>query len=145
ITLLDGTRDLAGICEVIREQMNINARVPQLVQIVAKLDSLGLIAGVKNPNLKEKKGTSDRGSKKTISLWNPDHFLTKANKQLSWVFTKTFILISLFVMILVMAEMFQRQGELILYGQRAWATYGFLGHLLAVLLVASVHEIGHGL
>ncbi|KAF0244680.1 MAG: peptidase M50, partial [bacterium] len=150
ILLIDGSRTLKEVCQTIKEQMNLNVKPAQLAQIITKLDSIGLIDGVDDKNLKKKTLSNYNNplnmmDTRTFRLTNPDHFFTKVNNLLPWVFTKTFVLTSLILMALVMLTVSSQYNEFYNHGHRILKEYGFLFNYICFLIVVSLHEIGHGI
>ncbi|MEW6732260.1 MAG: efflux RND transporter periplasmic adaptor subunit [Acidobacteriota bacterium] len=141
ITLIDGTHTLTEIQELIRERMRFDVDLRKLATIIAKLDTIGLIDGVKRPEIKTTE-TFNLAQKK-FSLVNPDNFLTKLHQLIPWVFTKTFVITSCLSILLVMMELSSHYREFIAQ-TKALASHGWLFFLVGWSIIC-LHEIGHGL
>lgn len=144
IRLIDGTRTLNQICHEVKENFGLNLSPVKLAQIIAKLDSLGLIDGVKKAGTTEKKATGLFATKQ-YKVYNPDKAFEKMDRYLGWIFTKTFVLGSLAAMSLILFTLYQHYTEFYVHFRSINKSYGYLMHILPVLIVVSLHEIGHGL
>lgn len=142
IMMLDGSKTLRQICQAVQSSMKITIKPHQLVKLIAKLDSLGLIDG------KQAASSTQSGNKKEVKIYkvgNPDKILTDLDRRLSWIYTKTFVFSSLFVMLLIYGELYRRYNEFIAQGNRIINIYGYLSFIVTVLIVVALHEFGHGL
>jgi putative peptide zinc metalloprotease protein len=141
ISLIDGNHSLAEICDIIKKRMKLSIDLAKLAGIIAKLDSIGLIDGIKKSKRQENKNDDFKESKK-FKLANPDKFLSKLNNYISWVFTKEFVFISLSIIIFSMIEISQYYNEF--FSQTKELSHNRYIFFIVGWLVISLHEIGHG-
>ena len=100
----------------------------------------------------ERKGRIDQSSVLYISFkaWNPDKTLTKLDKYLGWMFTKGFVIFSLFVFVVaiyLLAGDWNRvqQDTSALYDFANKSAYDIWIFWVLLLGLGAIHEFGHGL
>jgi putative peptide zinc metalloprotease protein len=100
----------------------------------------------------ERKGRIDQSSVLYISFkaWNPDKTLAKLDKYLWWMFTKGFVIFSLFIMIIavyLLAGDWTRvqQDTSALYNFANKSAYDLWVFWILLLGLGAIHEFGHGL
>ena len=100
----------------------------------------------------ERKGRIDQSSVLYISFkaWNPDKTLTKLDNYLGWMFTKGFVIFSLFVFVVavyLLAGDWNRvqQDTSALYDFANKSAYDIWMFWIFLLGLGAIHEFGHGL
>src|SRR5271170_5232179 len=100
----------------------------------------------------ERKGRVDQSSVLYISFkaWDPDKTLTKLDRYLGWMFTKGFVIFSLFIFVVAV---YLLAGDWTRVQQDTEALYSFAGKSaydiwifwILLLGLGAIHEFGHGL
>jgi putative peptide zinc metalloprotease protein len=160
LSLCDGTRTAAEIAHA------MSAKDPDTqmseVEVLEFLDSIEAdmwerTIGEKNLAVlerirDERKGRIDQSSVLYISFkaWNPDKTLAKLDKYLWWMFTKGFVLFSLFVFVVavyLLAGDWTRvqQDTSALYNFAEKSAYDIWIFWILMLGLSCIHEFGHGL
>jgi hypothetical protein len=160
LSLCDGTRTPAEIAQAISED---NPESPtsesEVLEFLDSVDADMWERSIGEKNLAvlerirdERKGRIDQSSVLYISFkaWNPDKTLTKLDKYLGWMFTKGFVIFSLFVFVVavyLLAGDWNRvqQDTSALYDFANKSAYDIWIFWVLLLGLGAIHEFGHGL
>lgn len=115
-----------------------------LVRFLSKLDSLGLLerGGADDATSTRK---LERGLYLRFRLFNPNQLLGWLDRAFGWVLTKTFVVSSFFLMIVVAFGMLARIDEFSTYTSYLYREYGVGAILGMTLTITALHEFAHGL
>jgi putative peptide zinc metalloprotease protein len=85
-----------------------------------------------------------------FSAWNPDRVLTRIHPYLRWLFTRGFVIVSLFLFmataVIVASDWSRiRQDTIEFYSFAHKTAYDLLVFWILLFVVSGVHEFGHGL
>ena len=160
LSLCDGTRTAAEIaqamCEKDPESQMTEADVLEFLDSV-EADMWERSIGEKNLAVlerirDERKGRVDQSSVLYISFkaWDPDKTLAKLDNYLGWMFSKGFVIFSLFIFVVAV---YLLAGDWTRVEQDTSALYNFAGKSaydiwifwILLLGLGAVHEFGHGL
>jgi len=117
---------------------------PALVKFLSRLDSLGLLqrGGVDDAASTRKR---ERGLYLRFPLFNPNQFLGWLDRAFGWALTKTFIVSSFLLMIVVALGMLGRLEEFTAYTSYLYREYGIAAIIGITLTITALHEFAHGL
>lgn len=117
---------------------------PTLVKFLSKLDSLGLLerGGTDDPASTRK---LERGLYLRFRLFDPNQFLGWLDRVFGWALTKTFIVSSFLLMIVVAFGMLGRLDEFSAYTSYLYREYGIAAIIAITLTITALHEFAHGL
>lgn len=140
----DGTLSLSEVAGGGPQANGPRVALPALVRFLAKLDSLGLLArsGAGDPITAHQR---ERGLYIRFRLFNPDKFLAWLNRVFGWALTRTSIISSFILMILVAFWMLTRVDEVSTYTTYLYREYGIVVILGITLTITALHEFAHGL
>ena len=139
----DGLQAVPDVAGGLSLGTNPRAAIPTLVRFLTKLDSFGLLARGGSENTSHH--LSSRGLYIKFQLFNPDKFLASLDKLVGWALTKSAIVISFALIVLVAFLMFTRAPEVSVYTSYLYREYGISVILLVTLTITALHEFAHGL
>jgi putative peptide zinc metalloprotease protein len=160
LSLCDGTRTAAEIAQVMSEKdPDLTTGEADVLDFLDSVESTMWERSVGEKNLAvlerirdERKGRIDQSSMLYISFkaWDPDKTLTKLDKYLGWLFTKGFVIFSLFIFAVAV---YLLAGDWTRVQQDTSALYSFAGKSaydiwifwILLLGLGGIHEFGHGL
>src|SRR5579863_10065592 len=160
LSLCDGTRTPAEIAQAITEEDPASqTSESEVLEFLDSVDTDMWERSIGEKNLAvlerirdERKGRIDQSSVLYISFkaWNPDKTLTKLDKYLGWMFTKGFVIFSLFVFVVaiyLLAGDWNRvqQDTSALYDFANKSAYDIWMFWVLLLGLGAIHEFGHGL
>jgi putative peptide zinc metalloprotease protein len=160
LSLCDGTRTPAEIAQAITEEDPASqTSESEVLEFLDSVDADMWERSIGEKNLAvlerirdERKGRIDQSSVLYISFkaWNPDKTLTKLDKYLGWMFTKGFVIFSLFVFVVaiyLLAGDWNRvqQDTSALYDFANKSAYDIWIFWVLLLGLGAIHEFGHGL
>ncbi len=123
-----------------------NITINELRHLLQILVATGMLEGTKPQKSRRGKFTPFHLLFFKIPLFNPDKWLTRHINSLRWIWTSNFALfISIFLTFSLVIGLSQKP-ELIHQGQILWIHYNstlILPFIILVLLVVSIHELGH--
>jgi putative peptide zinc metalloprotease protein len=144
LSQIDGTLTLSEIAGGGPQATGPRVALPALVRFLGKLDSLGLLA----------RGGSDaliavpqreRGLYIRFRLFNPNKLLAWLDGVLGWAFTRTSIISSFALMIIVGFLMLTRADDVSTYTLYLYREYGIALIIGVALTITALHEFAHGL
>jgi len=160
LTCCDGTRTAAEIAETMTERYPdspltetevldfLDSIEPTLWERSVGEKNLAVLERIRD----ERKSRIDQSSVLYISFkaWDPDKTLTKLDRYLGWLFTKGFVIFSLFVFVIavyLLAGDWNRvqQDTSALYDFANKSAYDIWIFWILLLGLGAIHEFGHGL
>ena len=160
LSLCDGTRTPAEIAQAMSEKdPESQTSEAEVLEFLDSIEPTMWERSIGEKNLAvlerirdERKGRIDQSSVLYISFkaWNPDKTLAKLDKYLWWMFTKGFVIFSLFIMIIavyLLAGDWTRvqQDTSALYNFANKSAYDLWVFWILLLGLGAIHEFGHGL
>src|SRR5271168_252837 len=160
LSLCDGTRTAAEIAQVMSEKdPDLTTSESEVLEFLDSVDADMWERSIGEKNLAvlerirdERKGRIDQSSVLYMSFkaWNPDKTLAKLDKYLWWMFTKGFVIFSLFVFVIavyLLAGDWNRvqQDTSALYDFANKSAYDIWIFWILLLGLGAIHEFGHGL
>jgi putative peptide zinc metalloprotease protein len=160
LSLCDGTRTAAEIAQAMSEKdPDLKTSEADVLDFLDSVEATMWERSIGEKNLAvlerirdERKGRIDQSSMLYISFkaWDPDKTLAKMDKYLSWMYTKGFVIFSLFVFVVAV---YLLAGDWTRVQQDTSALYSFAGKSaydiwifwLLLLGLGAIHEFGHGL
>ena len=114
------------------------------MRFLGKLDSLGLLArgGIDDPIAAHQR---ERGLYIRFRLFNPNKLLTWLDRVFGWALTRTSIVSSFVLMVLVAFWMLARVDDVSTYSSYLYREYGIAVILGVTLTITALHEFAHGL
>jgi putative peptide zinc metalloprotease protein len=141
LKLLDGSRTPAGVCRGLASHDGVAAELPNLAGLLAKLDDAGILARDQDARTASKQFSSIYLRHK---LCNPDALLGRLLPALKWIWTASFLAVSLALILAAIIIACIHWPAVARYGERTLRQH-FVGVLVAAWLVTVTHEIAHGL
>ena len=140
----DGTLSLPEVARGGPQANGPRVALPALVRFLGKLDSLGLLArgGADDPIAAHQR---ERGLYIRLRLFNPDKLLAWLDRVFSWALTRTSIVSSFVLMVLVAFWMLARVDDVSTYSSYLYREYGIAVILGITLTITALHEFAHGL
>src|SRR5580704_10164363 len=160
LSLCDGTRTPAEIAKAISEEdPESQTSESEVLEFLDSVEPTMWERSIGEKNLAvlerirdERKGRLDQSSVLYISFkaWDPDKTLTKLDRYLGWMFTKGFVIFSLFVFVVavyLLAGDWTRvqQDTSALYNFADKSAYDIWIFWILLLGLGAIHEFGHGL
>src|ERR1700734_2565085 len=160
LSLCDGTRTAAEIAEAMSAQdPDLTTSEADVLDFLDSVEATMWERSIGEKNLAvlerirdERKGRIDQSSVLYISFkaWDPDKTLEKLDKYLGWMFTKGFVIFSLFVFVVaiyLLAGDWNRvqQDTSALYDFANKSAYDIWIFWVLLLGLSSIHKLGHGL
>jgi len=160
LSLCDGTRTAAEIAQAMSEKdPDLKTSEADVLDFLDSVEATMWERSVGEKNLAvlerirdERKGRIDQSSMLYISFkaWDPDKTLAKMDKYLSWMYTKGFVIFSLFVFVVaiyLLAGDWTRvqQDTEALYNFADKSAYDIWIFWIIMLGLGGIHEFGHGL
>jgi putative peptide zinc metalloprotease protein len=160
LSLCDGTRTAAEIAQAMSENdPDLKTSEADVLDFLDSVEATMWERSVGEKNLAvlerirdERKGRIDQSSVLYISFkaWDPDKTLAKLDKYLGWMFTKGFVIFSLFVFVVaiyLLAGDWTRvqQDTSALYSFADKSAYDIWIFWILLLGLTAIHEFGHGL
>jgi putative peptide zinc metalloprotease protein len=160
LSLCDGTHTAAEIAQAMSEKdPDLKTSEADVLDFLDSVEATMWERSVGEKNLAvlerirdERKGRIDQSSMLYISFkaWDPDKTLTKLDRFLGWMFTKGFVIFSLFVFVVavyLLAGDWTRvqQDTEALYSFADKSAYDIWIFWILLLGLGAVHEFGHGL
>lgn len=160
LSLCDGTRTAAEIAQAMAEKdPDLKTSEADVLDFLDSVEATMWERSVGEKNLAvlerirdERKGRIDQSSMLYISFkaWDPDKTLAKMDKYLSWMYTKGFVVFSLFVFVVaiyLLAGDWTRvqQDTEALYNFADKSAYDIWIFWIIMLGLGGIHEFGHGL
>ena len=160
LSLCDGTHTAAEIAQAMSEKdPDLTTSEADVLDFLDSVEPTMWERSVGEKNLAvlerirdERKGRIDQSSVLYISFkaWDPDKTLTKLDKYLGWIFTKGFVIFSLFIFLVAI---YLLAGDWTRVQQDTSALYSFAGKSaydiwifwILLLGLGGIHEFGHGL
>jgi putative peptide zinc metalloprotease protein len=144
LSQFDGTLTLSEIAGGGPQATGPRVALPALVRFLGKLDSLGLLArgGTDAPIAAHQ---HERGLYIRFRLFNPDKLLAWLDGVFAWAFTRTSIISSFALMIIVGFWLVTRADEVSTYTLYLYREYGITLILGVALTITALHEFAHGL
>ncbi len=160
LSLCDGTRTAAEIAQVMSEKdPDLTTSEADVLDFMDSVEATMWERSIGEKNLAvlerirdERKGRVEQSSVLYISFkaWDPDKTLTKLDRYLGWMFTKGFVIFSLFIFVVAV---YLLAGDWTRVQQDTEALYSFAGKSaydiwifwILLLGLGAVHEFGHGL
>jgi putative peptide zinc metalloprotease protein len=160
LSLCDGTRTAAEIAQAMSEKdPDLKTSEADVLDFLDSVEATMWERSIGEKNLAvlerirdERKGRIDQSSALYISFkaWDPDKTLATMDKYLSWMYTKGFVIFSLFVFVVAV---YLLAGDWTRVQQDTSALYSFAGKSaydiwifwLLLLGLGAIHEFGHGL
>jgi putative peptide zinc metalloprotease protein len=160
LSLCDGTHTAAEIAQAMSEKdPDLTTSEADVLDFLDSVEATMWERSVGEKNLAvlerirdERKGRIDQSSVLYISFkaWDPDKTLTKLDKYLGWIFTKGFVIFSLFIFVVAI---YLLAGDWTRVQQDTSALYSFAGKSaydiwifwILLLGLGGIHEFGHGL
>jgi putative peptide zinc metalloprotease protein len=160
LALCDGTRTPAEIAQAMSEpDPESQTSEAEVLEFLDSIEPTMWERPIGEKNLAvlerirdERKSRIDQSSVLYISFkaWNPDKTLAKLDKYLWWMFTKSFVVFSLFIFVVavyLLAGDWTRvqQDTSALYNFANKSAYDLWVFWILLLGLSSIHEFGHGL
>lgn len=160
LSLCDGTRTAAEVAQDMSERdPDLKTSEADVLDFLDSVESSMWERSIGEKNLAvlerirdERKGRIDQSSVLYISFkaWDPDKTLAKLDRYLGWIFTKGFVIFSLFVFVVaiyLLAGDWTRvqQDTSALYNFADKSAYDIWIFWILLLGLGAVHEFGHGL
>jgi putative peptide zinc metalloprotease protein len=160
LSLCDGTRTAAEIAQTMAEKdPDLKTSEADVLDFLDSVEATMWERSVGEKNLAvlerirdERKGRIDQSSMLYISFkaWDPDKTLTKLDRYLGWMFTKGFVIFSLFIFVVaiyLLAGDWTRvqQDTEALYSFADKSAYDIWVFWILLLGLTAIHEFGHGL
>jgi putative peptide zinc metalloprotease protein len=160
LSLCDGTRTAAEIAQAMSEQdPDLQTSEADVLDFLDSVEATMWERSVGEKNLAvlerirdERKGRIDQSSMLYISFkaWDPDKTLAKLDRYLGWMFTKGFVIFSLFIFVVavyLLAGDWRRvqQDTSALYSFANKSAYDIWIFWVLLLGLGGIHEFGHGL
>ncbi|MGB8523733.1 MAG: efflux RND transporter periplasmic adaptor subunit [Candidatus Acidiferrales bacterium] len=160
LSLCDGTRTAAEIAQTMSEKdPDLKTSEADVLDFLDSVEATMWERSIGEKNLAvlerirdERKGRIDQSSVLYISFkaWDPDKTLTKLDRFLGWMFTKGFVIFSLFIFVVAI---YLLAGDWTRVQQDTSALYDFAGKSaydiwifwILLLGLGAIHEFGHGL
>jgi putative peptide zinc metalloprotease protein len=160
LSLCDGTRTAAEIAQVMSEKdPDLTTSEADVLDFMDSVEPTMWERSIGEKNLAvlerirdERKGRVEQSSVLYISFkaWDPDKTLTKLDRYLGWMFTKGFVIFSLFIFVVAV---YLLAGDWTRVQQDTSALYSFAGKSaydiwifwILLLGLGAIHEFGHGL
>src|SRR5450755_1394553 len=160
LSLCDGTRTAAEIAQVMSEKdPDLTTSEADVLDFMDSVEATMWERSIGEKNLAvlerirdERKGRVEQSSVLYISFkaWDPDKTLTKLDRYLGWMFTKGFVIFSLFIFVVAV---YLLAGDLTRVQQDTSALYSFAGKTaydlwafwILIFVLGGIHEFGHGL
>src|SRR5277367_3077060 len=160
LSLCDGTRTAAEIAQAMSEKdPDLKTSEADVLDFLDSVEPTMWERSIGEKNLAvlerirdERKGRIDQSSVLYISFkaWDPDKTLTKLDRFLGWMFTKGFVIFSLFIFVVAV---YLLAGDWTRVQQDTEALYSFAGKSaydiwvfwFLLLGLGAIHEFGHGL
>ncbi|MGA2843872.1 MAG: efflux RND transporter periplasmic adaptor subunit [Candidatus Acidiferrales bacterium] len=160
LSLCDGTRTAAEIAQAMSEKdPDLTTSEADVLDFLDSVEATMWERSVGEKNLAvlerirdERKGRVEQSSVLYISFkaWDPDKTLAKLDRYLGWMFTKGFVIFSLFLFIVAV---YLLAGDWTRVQQDTEALYSFAGKSaydiwvfwFLLLGLGAIHEFGHGL
>ena len=144
LSQFDGTLTLADVAGGGHQANGPRVSRSTLVKFLSKLDSLGLL---------ERGGADDaasapkleRGLYLRFRLFNPNQLLGWLDRVFGWALSRTFVVSSFVLMIVVAFGMLGRMDEFSTYTSYLYREYGLVAILGITLTITALHEFAHGL
>jgi putative peptide zinc metalloprotease protein len=160
LSLCDGTRTAAEIAQAMSEKdPDLKTSEADVLDFLDSVEATMWERSIGEKNLAvlerirdERKGRIDQSSMLYISFkaWDPDKTLTKLDRYLGWMFTKGFVIFSLFIFVVavyLLAGDWTRvqQDTSALYNFANKSAYDIWIFWILLLGLGAIHEFGHGL
>ncbi|HLF83551.1 MAG TPA: efflux RND transporter periplasmic adaptor subunit [Blastocatellia bacterium] len=144
LSQFDGALTLSDVAGGGPQAKDPRVSLPTLVRFLGKLDSLGLLArgGTDDPIAARQR---ERGLYIRFRLFNPDKLLAWLDRVFGWALTKTSIVSSFVLMLVVAFWMITRVDEVSTYTSYLYREYGIVAILGITLTITALHEFAHGL
>ncbi|MGA2899333.1 MAG: efflux RND transporter periplasmic adaptor subunit [Candidatus Acidiferrales bacterium] len=160
LSLCDGTHTAAEIAQVMSEKdPDLTTNEADVLDFLDSVDATMWERSIGEKNLAvlerirdERKGRIEQSSVLYISFkaWDPDKTLGKMDRYLGWMFTKGFVIFSLFIFVVAV---YLLAGDWTRVQQDTEALYDFAGKSaydiwifwILLLGLGAIHEFGHGL
>jgi multidrug resistance efflux pump len=144
LSQFDGTLTLSDVASGGPQANGPRVSLPALVRFLGKLDSLGLLArgGTDDPIAAHQR---ERGLYIRFRLFNPDKLLAWLDRVFGWALTRTSIISSFVLMVVVAFCMLARLDEVSTYTSYLYREYGIAAILGITVMITALHEFAHGL
>jgi putative peptide zinc metalloprotease protein len=144
LSQFDGALTLSDVASGGLQANGPRVSLPALVRFLGKLDSLGLLArgGTDDPIAAHRR---ERGLYIRFRLFNPDKLLARLDRVFGWALTRTSIIPSFVLMMVVAFWMLARVDEVSTYTSYLYREYGIAAILGITLTITALHEFAHGL
>jgi putative peptide zinc metalloprotease protein len=144
LSQFDGTRTPSDVAGGGTQANGPRVSSAALVKFLGKLDSLGLLA--RGGSYDSMAGhRPERGLYIRFRLFNPDRLLGWLDGVFGWALTKTSIVASVVLIIVVALGMLSRVDEVSTYTSYLYREYGIAAILGITLTITALHEFAHGL
>ena len=143
LSQFDGTLTLSEVAAGGKRATGPRVALPALTRFLGKLDSLGLLA--RSCTEGTLTAHQERGLYIRFRLFNPDKLLAWLDRSFGWALTRTSIISSFALMMVVAFWMFARIDEVSTYTSYLYREYGIAVILGVALSITALHEFAHGL
>lgn len=144
LMLVDGQRKPRQICEAFQQQHGGKLSLPTLTKFLTKLEGFGLLAGQYANGASAAEEPVSQMHYIRFNLFNPEKLFSRMLPPLRWIWTTSFFLFSLAMMLVAMLLALMNSAEVAAYGQ-AMLREHFVAIFIAAWLIGVSHEFAHGM
>ncbi|MGH9800146.1 MAG: hypothetical protein ACRD82_07260, partial [Blastocatellia bacterium] len=144
LMLIDGARTPQQICETFQEQHGGKLSLATLTKFLAKLESFGLLAGVRTAGGRAAESPMSQMHYIRFNLFNPEKLFARMLPGLRWIWTTGFFLLSLTMMLAALFVALMNSAEVAAYGEATLRDH-FIAIFIAAWFIGVTHEFAHGM